>query len=134
MNTKEINQQIEFNTSAHEIYEIFLDTEKHAKLIKDEAKIDRKIGGKFSVFGDYATGENLELVPDKKIVQTWRASDWEQGYYSIISLELTEKEGKTILNFTQTGVPESDAENVEKGWYEYYWEPLREQLKIDSLD
>ncbi|MBM2832567.1 MAG: YndB domain-containing protein, partial [Dehalococcoidia bacterium] len=59
-----------------------MDSRKHAKFTGDSATISREIGGKFTAYGDYAEGINLELVPDKKVVQSWRGSDWPEGHYS----------------------------------------------------
>jgi activator of HSP90 ATPase len=78
---------------------------KHSKFTGGKAQISRKVGGKFSAFDGYSEGTNLELVPDKKIVQTWRASDWPEGHYSKVDFSLKEIPGGTRLTFTQTGVP-----------------------------
>ena len=71
----------------------------------------------------------LELVPNKKIVQSWRASDWVGGHYSQVTFELKEQEGITYLTFTQSGVPEDQYNDVSQGWYDYYWEPMKEMLE-----
>lgn len=73
MKTKTINQEILIkNAEPHQIYEIIMDSVKHADLISSTAEISREIEGKFSVYDGYITGKNIELVPDKKIVQQCR--------------------------------------------------------------
>jgi len=67
-----------------------MDSRKHARFTGGSARISRKVGGKFSVHDGYAEGRNLELIPDMKIVQTWRASDWPEGLYSNVTFELNE--------------------------------------------
>src|SRR3970282_1199478 len=42
----------------------------------DTARINRRVGGTFSVFGGYATGKTLRLEKDKVIVQAWRSTDF----------------------------------------------------------
>jgi len=81
METKTIRQSGTFKASPHAVYEILMDSKKHSVLAGDEAKISRKVGGKFNV-GSYIEGVQLELVPDSKIVQTWRYEDWPKGHYS----------------------------------------------------
>lgn len=125
---KSISQRIVIQASAHEIYESLMDSKKHSKFTGDKAKIGRKVGEKFSAYGDYVSGVNLQLVPDKKIFQTWRASDWPEGKESKISIELKEKSGKTEVVFKQTGIPDS-AEVAAKDWDEFYWIPLKEMLE-----
>jgi len=74
-----------------------MDSGKHAQFTGGEAKISRKVGGKFTAFDGYSEGVNIELVADKKIVQTWRASDWPDGQYSQVTFSLKEVAGGTRL-------------------------------------
>ena len=79
METKTIRQSVAIRASTHDVYEALMDSRKHAQFTGDKASISRKVGGKFSVFDGYSEGTNLELIQDTKIVQTWRASDWQEG-------------------------------------------------------
>ena len=106
METRTIKQSVTIKASPHDVYEALMDSKKHAKFTGGKATISRKVGGKFSAFDGYAEGVNLELVPDKKIVQSWRASDWPEGHYSKATFALKAVAGGTKLTFTQTGVPE----------------------------
>lgn len=114
------------DVNAHEIYETLMDSKKHSKLIGDKAKISRELGGKFSVFGEYASGLNLELVPDAKIVQSWRASDWPEDIYSHVTFLLKPSKSGTKFIFTQTGMPKESYDSIKKGWEDYYWKPMKE--------
>ncbi|MFA5107685.1 MAG: SRPBCC family protein [Patescibacteria group bacterium] len=127
MKTITIKQGGMFPQSPHELYEIWLDSKKHAALTGDEAEISRKVKGLFFAFGGWATGVNMELVKDKKIVQTWRGDDWPEGVFSTITLKLLPAKGGTKLLFTQTGVPASKAKGVAQGWRDYYWTPLKKK-------
>jgi len=129
MKTKTINQTVTFKASAHEVYETLMDAKKHAELVGDEAKISKKVGAKFRIYGGEIEGVNLELVPDKKIVQSWRYSDWPKGHYSKATFLLEESKGSTKLTFTQAEVPEALYEDVSQGWKDYYWQPMKELLE-----
>ncbi len=129
MKTKTIRQSVTFRTSPHEAYEALMDSKKHSQFTGDEATISREVGGRFSTFNGYASGTNLELVPDQKIVQSWRASDWPEGLYSTATFSFEEIADGTRLSFIQTGVPEQQLEDVSQGWHDYYWTPLREMLE-----
>lgn len=125
-----ISQTEHFDCTPHQLYEALMDEKQHAAFTASAAKISPELGGSFSTFGDYATGKNHELVPDQKIVQSWRASDWLEDHFSTATFEFTEdSKGGTTLSFTQTDVPEDDLANVAQGWIDYYWEPLRHFLK-----
>lgn len=126
--TKNIKQTVTFKAIPHEVYELFMDSKKHSQFTGDKAVISRKVGGKFTAFGGYAEGTNLELIPDKKIVQKWRTSDWPEGHYSQITLSLMSNERGTRLTFTQSGVPDDQYDDILQGWRDYYWSPMKEML------
>lgn len=129
MKTKSIRQTVVIKASRHDVYEALMDSKKHAKFTGGEASISREVGGRFTAYDGYAEGVNQELVPDKKIVQTWRAEDWPEGHYSMVTFSLNEVEGGTRLTFTQSGVPEEQYEDVSQGWKDYYWEPMKAMLE-----
>jgi len=129
MDTKIIRQTVTFKAAPHEVYEALMDSKKHSKFTGGEAVISRKVGGKFTAYDGYAEGVNLELVPDIKIVQSWRASDWPDGQYSKATFVLQEIPGGTRLAFTQTDVPAEFAADVAQGWKDYYWAPMKAMLE-----
>ena len=129
MASKSIKQTVTFKASAHQVYEALMDSRKHAQFTGGKASISRKVGGKFSAFDGYAEGVTLELVPDEKIVQTWRASDWPAGIYSRVTFAIKEVKGGARLTFTQSGVPEEQYEDVSQGWKDYYWGPMKQMLE-----
>ena len=129
MKTKDLKSTITFKTSPHEVYEMLMDSKKHADLIKSKAKISRKVGGKFSVFNGSINGVNLELVKDHKIIQSWHANDWPKDYYSKIEFVIEKIKDKAKVKFTHTGIPENSYESVKTGWHEFYWNPMKEMTE-----
>ncbi len=127
--TKDIVQTVSFDAPAKDVYNAFMDEDKHAKFTGYPASIENKVGGSFNVSGDYATGKNIELKPGRKVVQTWRASDWPDRVESTLTLDLSEKNGVTTLKLTQKGIPKEHAKDISDGWHEYYWQPLKEYLE-----
>ncbi|MFA5051577.1 MAG: SRPBCC family protein [Patescibacteria group bacterium] len=112
----------------HQVYEVWMDSDKHSQLTGSEATISRVVGGEFTTFGGWATGKNIELIPDKKIIQTWRADDWPAGHFSTLTVHLLPAPGGTKILFTQTGVPLSLAKSVAQGWKDFYWEPMKKYI------
>ncbi len=129
MKTRTIEQSANFRVSPHEVYEMLMDSRKHSKFTGAKASISRKVGGKFSVYGKYIQGINLELVPARRIVQAWRGSDWPKGQYSIATFSLKRIKGGTRLVFTQIGVPDREYKGINQGWRDYYWKPMKEILE-----
>jgi activator of HSP90 ATPase len=126
---KTIRQSATFKASPHDVYEALMDSKKHAQFTGGSAKISRQVGGKFVISDGEIQGTNLELVPDKKIVQSWRYSDWPEGHYSKATFALEEVVRGTRLNFTQTDVPDDKYEDIKQGWKDYYWQPMKEMLE-----
>jgi activator of HSP90 ATPase len=129
MAAKGIRQSVTFKAGPHDVYEALMDAKKHAQFTGGKAVISRKVGGKFSTFDGYAEGTSLELVPDKKIVQKWRADDWPEGHYSTATFLLEAVSGGTKLTFTQTDVPDDQYDAISQGWKDYYWAPMKEMLE-----
>ncbi len=126
--TKTIEQTVTFNAAPHDVYEALIDSEKHSLFTGAKANISREVGGEFSAYDGALSGSILELVPDAKIVQTWRGSDegWVPGHYSTATFTLEAVDGGTRLTFVQTGVPEQSFEQISQGWQTYYWSKMKE--------
>jgi activator of HSP90 ATPase len=129
MKTKTISQTVTFKASPHEVYEMLMDSKKHSELTMSKAQISKEVGDKFSIYEGDIEGVNLELVQGRKIVQSWRYSDWPEGHYSQATFLLEEIKDGTRLTFTQTGVPEEHYDDIAQGWHDYYWEPMKELLE-----
>src|SRR4030043_561347 len=126
---KTIRQSITFEATPHEVYEALMNSRSHARFTGAKARISRKVGGKFIAYDGYIEGVNLNLVPNKKIVQSWRGSDWPKGHYSRATFSLKKVKNGTHLTFTQSGVPDQYYNDISQGWRDYYWKPMKEMLE-----
>lgn len=106
-----------------------MDSKKHSEFTGGVAKISRKVGGKFLVYDGYATGKNLELIPDTKIVQSWRASDWDEAHVSQVVFVIESSKTGCTLTFTHANVPEEHFSSIKKGWIDFYWIPMAKMFK-----
>jgi len=129
MKTRTIRQTVSFHASAHDVYEMLMDEKNHALFTGGSARISRDVGGMFVTNDGYSDGKNVELVPDAKIVQTWRASNWPEGYYSTLTITFSQVSSTTKLSFVQAGVPDDQYEEISQGWHDYYWNPMKAALK-----
>jgi activator of HSP90 ATPase len=86
--------------------------------------ISTDLGGPFTLFGGYVTGRHLEMLPNERLVQAWRAASWKPGDFSIAAFYLTPEGGKTKLNFEHRGFPNEEGTVLAHGWHSHYWEPL----------
>ncbi|MDP3046965.1 MAG: SRPBCC family protein [Chloroflexota bacterium] len=121
---KIIRQVVTFEASPHEVYEALMDSKKHSAFTGDQASISRQVGGSIQAGDGYISGTNLELIPDQKIVQAWRGSDFPEGVMSKATFSLKDVDGGTRLTFTHSGVPDELFDSIKNGWVEFYWQPL----------
>jgi len=133
LKTKTIRQSVLFKASPHEVYELLMDSRKHAGFTGEGAEISRELGGRVSAYERYIEGTNEELIPDARIVQRWRSTEWPDGHYSKVTFRLKGTTGGTHLSFTQSGVPEEDYESKKEGWVvESYWEKMEKFLEREK--
>jgi len=126
--TKNIKQVVEFKATPHELYEMLMDSKKHAKFTGEKAKMSKKIGGKFTAYGSYITGKNLKLIPDRLIVQEWHMKGWPEGHVSKVMYLFTKTKSGTKLTFGHTKVPTSSYKGINSGWKSSYWDRMEMEL------
>jgi activator of HSP90 ATPase len=127
--TRAIHQEEDFKAGPRQIYEALLDAKQFSAFSGGRAaEIHREVGGAFSLFAGHIVGRNLELVPNRRIVQAWRAASWPEGIYSIARFELLGQGSGTRVMFDHTGFPPELAEHLESGWNENYWTALQKYL------
>jgi uncharacterized protein YndB with AHSA1/START domain len=132
--TNAIRQEIDFNASPQRIYEVLTDEKQFSAFTGAPAEIEGRAGGAFSTFGGFITGRNVELVPNKRIVQAWRVKVWPEGVYSIVAFELTPNgPSGAQLVMTHDAFPDGmrahlNGEEKDGGWHRQYWEPLKKYL------
>ena len=126
LKTKDLNYSVFFKVQPADVYSTLMDSKKHAAFTGAPAEISGEVGGKFSVYGGYIYGVNLELIKDKKIVQSWRPKSWTvEDHYSTVTFLIEADEAGTKLTFSQIGIPVENFESISAGWYSHYWEPMK---------
>jgi activator of HSP90 ATPase len=124
-----IHQEVDFKTSPQRIYEALLDSKEFSVFSGGApAEIQREPGGAFSCFGGNIVGRNIELVPNRRIVQAWRVGVWPEGVYSIVKFELQGQGSGAKLILDHSGFPEESRDHLDGGWPKMYWEPLQKYL------
>ncbi|KAG0266531.1 hypothetical protein BG011_002021 [Mortierella polycephala] len=126
VNTTTLNDSVELQASAHDIYDVLLN---QAKVIiwtrSNKSTIEAKVGSKFSLFGGSVSGEIKELVEDKKIVQSWRQSSWPAGHYSTVTMDISQSTNSTVVKVKQEGVPVGEQDITLQNWSNYYWAEIK---------
>jgi activator of HSP90 ATPase len=127
---KNIVQKIVFkNTAPKALYDLYMNSKKHSVATGAPAQLNTKVGGKYSAHGSYITGENIHLIKDKMIVQSWRTQEWSKDDPDSTFIIHLEQKGKdTMLHMIHSNLPDKHAESINKGWHVHYWEPWKKYL------
>jgi len=126
--TAAIQETVRFRTTPHALFEMYLDSKKHSKSTGMKSRINRKAGGRFRTFAGMLEGKNLAIVPDRQIVQAWRATHWKKEDWSILILTFSKVPGGAQIDLVHVGVPAYDHKGVRQGWPKYYWKPWKKFL------
>jgi len=128
--TKPIVQNVTFGASPAELFRIYTATKEHSAATGSRAVVSSKVGAKFTAFDGMLSGKNLIIVPNRMIVQAWRATHWKKtDLDSILILTFSKAPGGARIDLVHVGVPQHDHKGVRLGWPKYYWKPWRSYLK-----
>jgi uncharacterized protein YndB with AHSA1/START domain len=124
-----IHQEITVDADCARVYQALTDAEEFGQVTGGAVTLTADAGSAFSLFGDHITGRNIELVPNRRLVQAWRAASWPEGQYSIVQFQLEDGGGGvTTLVLDHTSFPEEAHDDLAAGWIKMYWEPLKQHL------
>ena len=121
----EFTLKIRIEATAKDIYTTWLNSEGHTKMTGGEAIVSDEIGDSFTAWDGYIEGRNIKLEPYKRILQSWRTSEFEVNENdSQIEILLVEVNGQTDLTLIHSNIPES-GEHYKKGWDTHYFKPMK---------
>lgn len=125
-----LKMSITLPIKADKLYKAWLTSKDHAAFTGGGAKVSSKVGGKFTAWDGYINGKNLELKANKKIVQSWRTSEFpENAPDSTLEISFEEKNGKTKLNLYHHNLQRGDAKKYRSGWKDFYFEPMKQYFQ-----
>jgi uncharacterized protein YndB with AHSA1/START domain len=120
----------EFPATPERVYQAWLDSREHARFTGGEAKVDPTIGGEFAAWDGYISGRNLELEPGRRIVQSWRTTEFPDGAEdSRLEVLLEAIETGTRVTLIHTNIPAGDGRKYELGWHDFYFDPMKKYFR-----
>jgi activator of HSP90 ATPase len=133
--TSAIEDIVEFpGITAGELFEIYMDSEKHAAATGGDVSLGRAPGSEFRAFGGGLRGRIFAVVPGKLIVQSWRAQTWKaDDLDSVLTLAFSDSAAGARIHLVQANVPAHTHSVIKQGWKSRYWEPWRAFLQKSGL-
>ncbi len=108
------------------IYEAWMSSEGHAGMTGAGAQVDPRVGGEFSAWDGYITGRTLVLEPGRRIVQSWRTSEFEATDHEYqIEIVLDRVLEGTKITLHHANIPDGQS-GYEQGWRDNYFDPMRD--------
>ena len=112
-----------------EVYAAWMSSEGHTAMTGAEAHVDPRVGGEYDAWDGYITGRTVALEPGRRIVQTWRTSEFgEADADSQVEVLLETVAEGTRLTLRHSDVPDGQLQYEQGGWQESYFEPMRDHF------
>ena len=117
----------EIPASPDEIYAAWMSSEGHSAMTGGEARIGPKKGDEIAAWDGYVHGKTLELEPSRRIVQSWRTTQFTDDQEdSRIEVLLDSKDDATLITARHSNVPSDQRGYQDGGWQQSYFTPMKE--------
>ena len=108
------------------LYEAWLDSKEHSAFTNETARIEPVVGGQHSTFSGYATGQNVALESGRRIIQSWRTTEFPEGAAdSRLEVTFEDTLGGTLITILHTGIPAGQSDRYREGWLKFYFAPMK---------
>ncbi len=110
---KEFKQRYTLNASPADVYNAMTNPAMIEIWTGEPAVMSTEPGSEFEIWDGAITGENLEFVQDKLIVQKWFFGEEAD---SIVTIKIHPDRKGTLVELLQTNIPDNAFENMADGW------------------
>lgn len=118
------------------VYRAWIDAHEHClTTYGGHCESDPRPHGEFSWGDGYETGVFLVLEENRRILQSWRTTDFPlDAGDSLVEITLSALGEGCLLILRQTNLPDGDTDDYIQGWEKYYFEPMKRFFKERTLD
>lgn len=122
-----LRQVYHIKASPSDVWKMLIDPRKIQVWSGTPAVMKAAVGTEFSLWNGEIHGRNLEVLPERKLVQEWQEQDWREP--SQVTFLLKKKEqGITTVELVHEGIPRERLQDIAKGWDEYYLGAIKQQF------
>ena len=108
------------------LYFAWIDSDHHSSMTGQTAKIDPVVGAKYSACNGYVTGKLVILDLGRRIVMSWRTTDFPRDAAdSRVEVHFETLGASTRILILHTEIPDGQSEKYKALWNEKYITPMR---------
>ena len=127
--SRTVTLAVDLPSSPARLYAMYLNPKIHAAFTGAPVKIAARVGASFEAFGGALTGQILQLIPKRLIVQSWRSTEFgKRDLDSTLILAFYALGKSARVELTHVNVADRDFGGVSEGWSKYYFLPWRAYL------
>ncbi len=131
--SEQIKTSATFSVSPKLIYDAWLNGKEHAAMTGSKASASTKVGGRFTAWDGYIAGKNRDLVTNKRILQSWRSTDFPKDQLdSFLLIKLETIKGGTKVTLIHSEIPAEQGTGYKKGWLDFYFKPMQNYFDKNS--
>jgi uncharacterized protein YndB with AHSA1/START domain len=127
-----IEQTYFIEASPEQVWEALTDPEVISQWSSAPAVFVPEPGNAYSLWGGDIGGSVVEVVPQERLVQTWKPKDWTVED-SVVTFTLAPSEGGTLVHLIHENVQDWDYEGTNEGWNIYYLGEIKKSLERSKL-
>jgi uncharacterized protein YndB with AHSA1/START domain len=124
-----IRQTYLINASPAQVWQALTEDVVIQKWSAAAAAFVPQAGMDYSLLDGTIVGKIVEVVPNKKLVQTWKPNDWTIDN-SVVTFTLTPVGKKTRVDLLHENVEEFDYEGTSEGWDIYYLGAIQRMFEL----
>jgi len=114
----------------HEIYDAWLNSEKHTEMTGVPATAEPSVGSAFTAWGGYIEGRIQRLDPGRCILQSWRTNHFpKDAEDSVLEVTLEATQDGTQVTLHHSNIPEGQAQGYQEGWQSRYFDAMARYFK-----
>lgn len=112
------------------LYDAWLNSKEHSEFTNSSARIEKKVGSTFTAIDGYIKGKNELLHMNKRIVQSWRTTDFSEDHAdSTLEVIFANTEKGTKLGIVHSNLPENSGKKYRKFWRDQYFKVMKEYFE-----
>ncbi len=85
-------------------------------------------GAAYSLWDGTICGEIVEIIPQQRLVQTWKPQEWHRED-SVVRFTLIPEDGTTLVDLVHENVEDSDYDGTNEGWDLFYLGAIKRMLE-----